>query len=83
MSPQLPGNYLILVLALTALPGLVLYPVIAAGEVGLMAVAGMVLWKERVGVRSYPGIALAVVALLLIQLGRSAGTQLTRRVDDA
>ena len=67
------GNYLFLVLALTALPGLVVYPVIAAGEVGLMAVAGVVLWKEKVGVRSWLGIALAVLALILIQLGKTAG----------
>lgn len=65
------GNYLFLVLALTALPGLVVYPVIAAGEVGLLAVAGVVLWKERIGVRSWLGIALAVLALFLIQLGKS------------
>lgn len=66
------GNYLFLVLALAALPGLVVYPVIAAGEVGLLAVAGVVFWKEKVGVRSWLGIALAVVALVLIQLGKSA-----------
>jgi drug/metabolite transporter (DMT)-like permease len=66
------GNYLFLVLALTALPGLVVYPVIAAGEVGLLAIAGVVLWKEKVGVRSWLGIALAVIAIVLIQLGKSA-----------
>jgi drug/metabolite transporter (DMT)-like permease len=66
------GNYLFLVLALTALPGLVVYPVIAAGEVGLLAVAGVVLWKEKVGIRSWLGIALAVLALVLIQLGKAA-----------
>jgi multidrug transporter EmrE-like cation transporter len=67
------GNYLFLVMALTALPGLVVYPVIAAGEVGLMAVAGVVLWKEKVGVRSWLGIALAVIAIVLIQLGKAGG----------
>jgi drug/metabolite transporter (DMT)-like permease len=67
------GNYLFLVLALAVLPGLVVYPVIAAGEVGLLAVAGVVLWKEKIGVRSWLGIALAVLALALIQLGKSAG----------
>ena len=67
------GNYLFLVLALSVLPGLVVYPAIAAGEVGLMAVAGTVLWKEKVGVRSWLGIALTVVALALIQFGKPAG----------
>jgi drug/metabolite transporter (DMT)-like permease len=68
------GNYLFLVLALSVLPGLVVYPAIAAGEVGLMAVAGVVLWKEKVGVRSWFGIALAILALVLIQLGKASGT---------
>lgn len=65
------GNYLFLVLALSVLPGLVVYPAIAAGEVGLMAAAGVVLWKEKVGVRSWLGIALTILALVLIQLGKS------------
>jgi len=68
------GNYLFLVLALMVLPGLAVYPAVAAGEVGLMAVAGVVLWKEEVGVRSWLGIALTVLALVLIQLGKTAGT---------
>jgi len=68
------GNYLFLVLALTVLPGLAVYPVIAAGEVGLLSVAGVVIWKEKVGVRSWLGIALTVISVVLIQLGKSAGT---------
>lgn len=68
------GNCLFLVLALSVLPGLVVYPVIAAGEVGLLAVAGVVLWKEKVRVRSWLGIALTVIAIVLIQLGKTAGT---------
>jgi drug/metabolite transporter (DMT)-like permease len=68
------GNYLFLVMALSALPGLVVYPVIAAAEIGLTALAGVLVWKEEVGVRSWLGIALAVLALLLIQLGKTVGT---------
>jgi len=68
------GNYLFLVLALSVLPGLVVYPVIAAGEVGLLAIAGVVLWEETVGVRCWLGIALSVVAIVLIQLGKAAQT---------
>jgi len=66
------GNYLFLVLALSVLPGLVVYPVIAAGEVGLLAIAGVVLWKEKVGIRGWLGIALAVIAIVLIQVGKAA-----------
>jgi len=65
------GNYLFLVMALTALPGLVVYPAIAAGEVGLLALAGAIIWRERLGVRSWVGIALACAALVLLQLGRA------------
>jgi hypothetical protein len=34
----------------------------------------VVLWKEKVGVRSWLGIALAAIAIVLIQLGKAAGT---------
>ena len=64
------GNYLFLLFALAVLPGVVVYPAIAAGEVGLSALAGVVIWRERVGAKSWAGIALAVAALILIQLGR-------------
>ena len=65
------GNYLFLVMALSVLPGVVVYPVMAAAEVALMALAGVFIWREKVGFRSWVGIALAVVALVLIQLGRT------------
>jgi len=67
------GNYLFLILALTVLPGTVVYPVTAAGEVGLAALAGALIWRERVGVRSWVGIGLAIVALVLLQAGRAGG----------
>ncbi len=64
------GNYLFLLLALAVLPGVAVYPAIAAGEVGLSALAGVLIWRERVGALSRIGIALAVVALVLVGLGR-------------
>lgn len=63
------GNYLFLILALNMLPGTVVYPATAAGEVGLMALAGLLIWRERLGVRGWAGIALAVAALVLLQAG--------------
>ncbi len=63
------GNYLFLILALTMLPGTVVYPAAAAGEVGLMALAGVVIWREKVGLRCWLGIGLAVLALVLLQVG--------------
>ncbi|MFO7638447.1 MAG: hypothetical protein R6X14_03960 [bacterium] len=65
------GNYLFLVLALTVLPGMVVYPVIAAGEVGLLALAGTLIWRERLRPRSWFGVGLVVAALVLLQLGGS------------
>jgi len=65
------GNYLFLVLALTVLPGIVVYPVMAAAEVGLLALAGGVIWRERFGWLSWTGIGLAVAALVVLQLGRA------------
>jgi drug/metabolite transporter (DMT)-like permease len=67
------GNYLFLVMALSVLPGVVVFPTIAAGEVGLMALAGVVVWRERLRPLSWAGIVLAVMALVLIQLGRATG----------
>lgn len=64
------GNYLFLVTALAVLPGVVVYPVTAAAEVALMVLAGVFFWREKVGLRSWLGIGLAVLALVLIQLGR-------------
>jgi drug/metabolite transporter (DMT)-like permease len=66
------GNHLFLILALSVLPGAAVYPVIAAAEVGVLALAGTLVWKERVGLRGWLGIALAVLALILIQLGGPA-----------
>jgi hypothetical protein len=37
------------------------------------ALPGVVLWKEKVGARSGLGIALTVISVVLIQLGKSAG----------
>ncbi len=64
------GNYLFLVMALALLPGVVVFPVMAAGEVGLAALAGTLVWRERVGAGGWVGVVLAVTALILVQLGR-------------
>lgn len=66
------GNYLFLVLALALLPGVVVYPVLAGAEVGLLTLAGTIVWRERIGVRSWLGIGFAVVALVLVQIARDA-----------
>ena len=47
----------------------VVYPV-AAGEVGLMALAGILIRREKLGFRGRLGIGLAVLALVLVQISR-------------
>lgn len=64
------GNYLFLVLALGLLPGVVVYPVIGAAEATLSALAGVVVWRERLGLRGWLGLGLALLALMLVNLGR-------------
>ncbi len=66
------GNYLFLVLALRLLPGVVVYPVMGAAETALSAVAGAAIWKERFGLRGWLGVLLALLALVLVNLGRSS-----------
>ncbi len=63
------GNYLFLILALALLPAVAVYPTIAAGEVGLSALAGVFIWRERVSLIGVAGIALAVLALVLVGIG--------------
>ncbi len=67
------GSLLFLILALTMLGGTVVYPVAAGGEAGLMALAGILIRREKLGFRGWLGIGLAVVSLVLVQFGR-AGT---------
>lgn len=64
------GNYFFLVLALGALPGVVVYPVMGAAEASLSALAGTAIWKERLGGRGWLALGLALLALLLVNLGR-------------
>jgi drug/metabolite transporter (DMT)-like permease len=68
------GNYLFLILSLSVLPGVVVYPAVAAAEVALAALLGILLWKERFGWRAWLGLSLALAALALIPLGRASAT---------
>jgi drug/metabolite transporter (DMT)-like permease len=56
-------------LALTALPGIVVFPVSTAGTIILSTVMAMVLWGERFGPRAVLGLVTALAAILAIQLG--------------
>jgi len=58
----------LLLAALKALPGILVYPVTSVGTMLAGAVAGMVVWSERPGRRALAGMALAVPAVLLLNL---------------
>ena len=59
-----------LLLALAALQAVIVFPVSTAGVIVLSAAASMVFWKERYGARGILGLVLAVMAIVLINLGR-------------
>jgi drug/metabolite transporter (DMT)-like permease len=71
------GTYLGLVLALGQLfmllslrhyPGVVVYPLSQASNVSLVTLVSLLLWRERPGALGFVGIALAVVAIVLVNL---------------
>jgi drug/metabolite transporter (DMT)-like permease len=71
------GLYLGLVLALGQLfmllslrhyPGVVVYPLSQAANVSLVTLCSLLLWRERPGLLGFAGIALAVVAVVLVNL---------------
>ena len=60
------GYYLFLILGLTILPGTVVYPVTAAGEIGLITLVGFAIQRKKLRFRGWLGIGLAVLALVLV-----------------
>jgi len=63
------ANKLALMLALVALPAIVVFPVSTAGIIILSTVASLILWKERYSRRAILGLVLAIIAIVLINLG--------------
>ncbi|HEX2324670.1 MAG TPA: hypothetical protein VHQ00_04680 [Chloroflexota bacterium] len=58
-----------LLAALAQVPGVLAFPLSAAGGLALAALGARLLWKERVGPRAGAGIALALLAAVLGNLG--------------
>ncbi|MBR9978230.1 MAG: hypothetical protein KFH87_09095 [Bacteroidetes bacterium] len=54
------------ILALRELPGMVVFPINGIGIIVLSAIAGMLIWRERLVPRNYLYLACAAIALLLI-----------------
>ena len=57
-----------LLLALGALPGVVVFPVSSAVSIVVTSLAGVAFWRERLGRLNVVGIAVAVVAVVLINI---------------
>lgn len=57
---------LFMLLTLRQLPGVVAYPISQAGNVSLVTLVALLLWRERPGLPGFIGIALAVVAVVLV-----------------
>ena len=59
---------LFMLLSLRAYPGVVVYPLCQAANVSLVTILSLLLWRERPGLLGFAGIALAVVAVVLVNL---------------
>jgi drug/metabolite transporter (DMT)-like permease len=57
-----------LVSSLHVLPGIVVFPTLGAARVLLVALLGVLFWRERLGVKGAIGIAAAIAALILVNL---------------
>jgi multidrug transporter EmrE-like cation transporter len=66
---NIAGSF-VLLRALAALPGTVVFPTTSAGAILLSAGAAMVLWGERFRGKALIGLGLAAAALVLINLGK-------------
>lgn len=64
----LSGSFL--TLALLEINGAIAFPVASVGSLFLIALLGVGVWKEKLGKRGVAGIALTVIAIILINIGR-------------
>lgn len=62
------GSKFALMVALVALPAIVVFPVSTTGILILSTAAAMILWQERYRARAILGLVLALLALILISL---------------
>jgi len=62
---NLLGTYSI-AMALKYLPGTFVFPFTSAAGVALTTAAATIIWKEKLGLYAYVGIALSIIALVLI-----------------
>lgn len=70
LGPPNIGSGWFQVLALHAVEGSIVYPVTSVGSVFLLTLLGVFFWKEDLGKKGAMGIALTIVALILINLAK-------------
>jgi drug/metabolite transporter (DMT)-like permease len=63
------GQIWVLLPALAQVPGVIAFPLAAAGGLTLTALGGRLLWREPLGGRTGAGIALAILAAALVNAG--------------
>ena len=61
------GGQLATALALTTVPGHIAFAVTTGGNLFIVAAAGILIFRERVGAYGFAGIALGVLSLLLLE----------------
>lgn len=59
---------LFMLLSLRHYPGVVVYPLCQASNVSLVTLVSLLAWRERPGALGFVGIALAVIAIVLVNL---------------
>jgi drug/metabolite transporter (DMT)-like permease len=59
---------LFMLLSLRHYPGVVVYPLSQASNVSLVTLVSLLLWREKPGALGFTGIALALIAIVLVNL---------------
>jgi multidrug transporter EmrE-like cation transporter len=62
------GQVWVLLPALAQVPGVIAFPIAAAGGLALAVIGAWLLWKERLSLRTGAGIALALGAAALVNV---------------
>jgi len=62
------GQLILFLLALRRVPGIIAFPVVSCASLALIALGAVAIWGEQLGRRGKLGIALALVALLLLNV---------------
>ena len=57
-----------LLLALTTLPGAIVFPVSSAGSLLMVTISAIILFKEKVSKLNVTGILLTLIAVILINI---------------